>query len=119
MKIDAVQSMGGGINSFAAAKTTSDTKFADVLEAEAQKAKEQKESAKLMEACRGFEAMFLNFMYEKMRDTVPENTLFGTTNADKILQSMLDTELTKTMADAGGIGLADMMFRQLSQNGKA
>ena len=119
MKIDAIGSMGGGINSYAAAKTTSDTKFADVLEAEAQKAKEQKESAKLMEACRGFEAMFLNFMYEKMRDTVPDNTLFGTTNADKILQSMLDTELTKNMAEAGGIGLADMMFRQLSQTNKA
>ena len=32
---------------------------------------------KLREACQGFEAMFLNIMYKEMRNTVPENSLFG------------------------------------------
>ena len=34
----------------------------------------------------------MNLMYSKMRDTVPEDSLFGNSNSDKILQSMLDTE---------------------------
>ena len=56
---------------------------------------------KLREACQGFEAMFLNMMYREMRSTVPENSLFGDSNADKILQDMRDTEMVNQMAKAG------------------
>jgi flagellar protein FlgJ len=73
---------------------------------------------KLREACKGFEAMFLNFMYAKMRETVPENTLLGRSNGEKIMQSMLDSEMTQQMADAGGIGLADLLYNQLSLENK-
>ena len=74
---------------------------------------------KLREACQGFEAMFLNMMYREMRHTVPENTLFGNSNADKIWQDMLDTEMVNNMASAGGVGLADVIYRQLTMEDKA
>lgn len=74
---------------------------------------------KLREACQGFEAMFLNMMYREMRNTVPDNTLFGTSNADKILQDMLDTEMVNNMAAAGGVGLADVLYKQLTLEDKA
>ena len=73
-----------------------------------------KRDAELKKACKGFEAMFLSLMYKQMRATVPENTLFGESNADKIWQDMRDTELMKNVADGGGRGLADMLYRQLS-----
>ncbi len=73
-----------------------------------------KRDAELKKACKGFEAMFLSLMYKQMRATVPENTLFGESNADKIWQDMRDTELMKNVADGGGLGLADMLYRQLS-----
>ena len=68
---------------------------------------------KLKEACQGFEAMFMELMYKKMRDTVPEDSLFGNSNANKIWQSMLDSELMQQGAKAGGMGLADMLYKQL------
>lgn len=99
-----------------AAKTGADQGFAGALEEAAKKAKLAKEDAKLKDVCKDFEAMFLNLMYTKMRETVPDNTLYGTSQGEKIMQSMLDTEMTKNMANAGGVGLAAMMYKQLSMN---
>lgn len=73
------------------------------------------QAKKLREACEGFEAMFLSMMYKQMRATVPENDLFGKkSNAMKIFEDMRDTELMNVAAKSGGIGLADMMYKQLS-----
>lgn len=115
MKIDTI-SMPGMLNQYASDKANLDLGFASELEQVQKKAKLAKEDAKLKDACKDFEAMFLNMMYTKMRDTVPDNSLYGTSHGEKIMQSMLDTELTKNMANAGGIGLAAMMYKQLSMN---
>ena len=75
------------------------------------------EAKKLREACEGFEAMFLSMMYKQMRATVPENELFGKkSNAIKIFEDMRDTELMNAAAKSGGVGLADMMYKQLTIN---
>lgn len=116
MQIDGISSPGV-INQLTSAKNKADGKFADELAA-AKEAKAAKDDAKLKNACRDFEAMFLNMMYTKMRETVPENSLFGSSNGEKILQSMLDTEMTNNMAKAGGVGMAAMMYKQLSANNK-
>ena len=68
----------------------------------------------LKDACKGFEAMFLGMMYKQMRATVPENTLFGESNGQKIFRDMYDQKLMDNIADGGGIGLADMLYKQLS-----
>lgn len=79
------------------------------------KAQEQKRyEAKVREACRGFETMFLSMMYRQMRATVPDNTLFGKSNSQKIWQSMLDDSLMEEVSKAGGVGLADMIYKQLT-----
>lgn len=79
------------------------------------KAQEQKRyEAKVREACRGFETMFLSMMYRQMRATVPDNTLFGNSNSQKIWQSMLDDSLMEEVSKAGGVGLADMIYKQLT-----
>ena len=69
---------------------------------------------KLKEACEGFEAMFMNMMYREMRNTVPEGGLFKKSNAMNIFEDMRDTEMMKVAAKGGGIGLADMLYKQLS-----
>ena len=73
----------------------------------------EKRDKELRKACEGFEAMFLSMMYRQMRATVPENTLFGESHALKIFQDMRDDELMKNVAAGGGIGIADMMYKQL------
>ncbi len=69
---------------------------------------------KLKATCKDMESVFLNMMYTSMRKTVPKDSLLGESNEDDIMQSMLDTELTKKMSQAGGVGLADLLYRQLS-----
>ena len=68
---------------------------------------------KLREACEGFEAIFLQQIWQQMRKTVPKGYLHS--KSQETYQSMFDVELAKKMASAGGIGLADMLYEQLSQ----
>ncbi|MDR1658851.1 MAG: rod-binding protein [Desulfovibrio sp.] len=74
----------------------------------------QKEK-KLREACEGFESVFIQKMWQEMRKMVPQGSLLHS-REEKFWQDMYDQELAKKMTSAGGIGLADMMYRQLSQN---
>ncbi|MDQ7833446.1 MAG: peptidoglycan DD-metalloendopeptidase family protein [Desulfovibrionaceae bacterium] len=67
---------------------------------------------KLREACRGFESAFLQKLMAQMRATVPKDGLLHGPYEDKYL-SMFDQALGDKLAEAGGIGLADMMFSQL------
>ena len=69
---------------------------------------------KLRESCEGFEAIFLQKMWEQMRKTVPKEGYLHSKDED-MYQSLFDIELCKKMAGAGGIGLADMLYTQLSQ----
>lgn len=75
-----------------------------------------REEAKLKAACQEMEAVFLNMMLTRMRASVPKTKLMGDTAGEETMQSLLDTELTKNMAQAGGMGLADMLYRQLSKS---
>jgi len=70
--------------------------------------------AKLKAACQEMEAVFLNILLQRMRATVPKTDLTGNSSRTETMQGLLDAELTKNMASAGGIGLADMLYRQLS-----
>ena len=69
---------------------------------------------KLREACEGFESIFIQKMWEEMRKTLPKSTLLHG-KEEQFWQGMYDQELAKKMTSAGGIGLADMMYAQLSR----
>ena len=70
---------------------------------------------KLREACEGFESVFIQKMWQEMRNTLPKNGLLQGRD-ERFWQDMYDQELAKSMTSAGGIGLADMMYEQLSRN---
>ena len=78
-------------------------------------AEEAAANRKLMDACKGFETMFLDLMYRQMRQTVPKSKLFGHDNTDEILESMRDSALVEKMSEAGGIGLAKTLYDQLQR----
>ena len=92
--------------------------FADKLQQASEKLKKsnnEQDKKKLWNACQDMEAVFLNLMLSRMRATVPKNTLMGEdSNEHDIVQSMLDSEMAKNLAKAGGIGLANMLYKQLS-----
>ncbi|MDR1686223.1 MAG: peptidoglycan DD-metalloendopeptidase family protein [Desulfovibrio sp.] len=75
---------------------------------------EKDKAVELRGACEGFEAVFLQKMWEQMRKTVPKEGFLHSKD-EETYQSLFDVELCKKMASAGGIGLADMLYEQLSQ----
>lgn len=67
---------------------------------------------------RQFEALFLQMMLKSMRDAVPEGGLFDS-NGGELYQEMHDKQLSVTLSEQGGIGLADAIAQQLSGHGVA
>ena len=76
----------------------------------------QNDDTQLRKACEGFESYFIQSMFREMRKTsLSTGGIFEKSNAEKIFEDMLYEEYSKTAAAKGGVGLADMMYRQLSK----
>ena len=73
--------------------------------------------AQIKNVSREFESIFLNYMLQQMRKTVPEDSLMGSSPAKDIFMGMQDEELSKELSRAGGIGLAAMLYSQLASQG--
>ncbi|MDD5758341.1 MAG: rod-binding protein [Desulfobulbaceae bacterium] len=69
---------------------------------------------KLKEACQNFEAIIIQQMLTAMRKTVPKDGLFTSGYAEDMYQSMYDEGLSKEIASGRGLGLADVLYKQLS-----
>lgn len=68
-------------------------------------------------AARELEALFIAQLWKAMRKTVPRSDLLPRTLADEIYEEMLDDEFSRRMAEAGGLGLAAALERQLVLGG--
>lgn len=75
----------------------------------------QQDQARLKELSQEFEAIFIQQMYKEMRSTIPDDGLMPRTNAEDTFLQMQDMELAKATARQGGIGLTEMMMKQLQQ----
>lgn len=80
-----------------------------------QQAKESNDTEKLKSACQQFESVFINILMKNMRDTVTEGGLIKKSHAREMFEGMLDQEISKEVAKGGGIGLAKLMYEQLSK----
>jgi peptidoglycan hydrolase FlgJ len=67
----------------------------------------------LREVARQFEAIFTKMMLESMRAASFGDPLFGSDQGD-MYQDMMDDQLAIEMSQGKGLGLADMLIRQLS-----
>jgi peptidoglycan hydrolase FlgJ len=72
----------------------------------------------LRKACHDFESLFVKYMLQTMRDTIPENNLFGGGQAEKIYTGMLDDAVARSVSEQRGIGLAAIMYAQMSAMGE-
>jgi flagellar protein FlgJ len=74
------------------------------------------EKIALREATEAFESYFLQMMMREMRRTLnDEQRIIPKSNAERIFTDMLDQENAIQMARAGGVGLADAMFQQMTR----
>jgi flagellar protein FlgJ len=67
----------------------------------------------LREVARQFESIFTKMMLDGMRKASFGDPLFGSDQAD-MYQDMMDDQLSIEMSQGKGLGLADMLIRQLS-----
>ena len=68
---------------------------------------------KIREVAESFEAFFLGQMLQPMFSSVEPAKPFGGGHAEKIWKSLMVDEVGKSMAKNGGIGIADMIQRDL------
>jgi flagellar protein FlgJ len=74
----------------------------------------KQDQAKLRKACQDFEAVFIGQIWKQMRSSVPKDGMLHSKEEENYL-SMFDQELSVKMAGSGGIGLADMLYANLSE----
>ncbi|NLM73176.1 MAG: flagellar biosynthesis protein FlgJ [Clostridiaceae bacterium] len=85
------------------------TEFENILK----KAYDDGDKKKLKEACDQFESIMLQMMYKQMKATVPEGGFIEKSSARSIFEDMLD-ETMMEQASKRGMGLSDMLYKQLS-----
>lgn len=83
--------------------------------AELKSAARRDADASRREVAEQFEALFIQSMLKSMRDTLPGDELGGSDQV-ALYQDMFDKQLSLDMAKNGGIGIADVLERQLDPN---
>ena len=69
--------------------------------------------AKARATSQDFEAVFLNSMFQQMFTGLQGDGPFGGSGATGVWRSFLTDEYSKSFAKAGGIGIADQVYRSL------
>ena len=86
----------------------------DEFEKRLKAASEKGDDAELKQVCKEFESIFISMLYKQMRATVPKSDYLQSDSATEIYNSMLDDNLCDA-ASQKGIGLGDMMYKQMSK----
>lgn len=88
----------------------------EIFEQILQKAQLEKDDEKLKEACKEMEAYFIQQLYKTMKtSTQLGEGIIPKGQHEEIFEDMLIEEQSKEATKAGGIGLADMLYTQLSR----
>lgn len=87
-----------------------DSRALDALRTQARQAPDQA----LKKAAQQFEALFMQMVMKSMRDALPKEDMLGS-DASRTWTGMLDQQFAQNISGKG-IGLADMMVKQLRRN---
>lgn len=80
-------------------------------------AAKQNDPAALKQAAQQFEALFTQMMLKSMRDALPGDSTLGAQG--DFYTSLYDQQLSTTLASGKGMGLADLLVKQLAQSSNA
>ena len=104
--------------------------YSDIMATQAQTAQSQKlqqtvsgdysnaTSEELMEACKQFEAYFLEQMFKEMEKTIP-NQDDGDASTQRLVDYFKDSSIQQLAADStenNSLGLAQMLYEQMKRN---
>ncbi len=95
--------------------TTQNNKVASTDFSEAlQKAMTQQDTEELKESCKEIESYMLSYVFKKMKDSMLTGE--GITEKgdyEEMFEDSMIENMCKSMVEAGGIGLADSMYKQM------
>lgn len=73
------------------------------------------EDNKLRRACAEFESLLIQYILKSGRNSLPGNSLFDKSNESQIYKSMMDERLAITVSEAKGLGIGDLLYKQLEK----
>lgn len=79
----------------------------------------REEHPEVRKVAKQFEALFVNQMISAMRKTVTKGGLVPESNAERVYQSMLDSQHAEKMADTEQLGLSQMIYDHLLRQSRA
>lgn len=99
---------------YAAAANQSASKLEQQLKSDYSSATDEE----LMDACKQFEAYFLEQMFKEMMKTIPENedSAASTTNMLDYYKDQMVQNIAKESTEQNSLGLAQMLYEQMRRN---
>ena len=76
---------------------------------------DKKDDTKLKKACQDFEGYYLQQLFTEMRKTVHDSGLMEKSQGRDIYEDMLYEEYAKNISKGQGLGISDMLYKQLSK----
>jgi len=83
--------------------------------AEAASPEEEEKDRKLRKSCADFEALFISYIFQTMRKTIPESAATTKMPGKDTYTMIMDHKLSEDLARRGGIGLQKILYEQLKQ----
>src|SRR3569832_1608411 len=108
MKVDPATSSGPVQGNASAPNATDYRQIASL-----RRGAEANDPKELREAAKQFESLFTKMMLESMRKASMGDPMFGSDQGD-MYQGMMDDQMAVQLSQGKGLGLADMLIRQLS-----
>jgi len=78
-------------------------------------AEEEEKDRKLRKSCADFEAIFISYIFQTMRKTIPESQTATKMPGKDTYTMIVDHKLSEDLARRGGIGLQKVLYNQLKQ----
>ena len=76
---------------------------------------DKKDDKQLQQVCQDFEGILLNMMYKEMKSTIHKSELMPHDAGREVFESMLDDKLVEEASKGKGLGLADLLYKQVSK----
>ena len=75
------------------------------------------EKERLKKACKEFESILISYMFKSMQDTIQKSGLFdeSETSPENMFRSMFNAEVAKEMCTKNNLGLAELLYKQLTE----
>lgn len=112
----------GGISQYTNILTEMNALNSDItettnFESKLKQAMNSSEQAELKEACEEMESYMLSMIYKQMRNSITINeadSFLPKGDYEKMFEDFMVDNQVENMIDAGGVGLSNYMYRQLS-----